>query len=96
MPPPQTGREGAAQASLRWLETPTMPGLESRFSRFFPWHDGHSGWRLAVTSVSNGASQSRHWYCVEGHDGAILSKSSDHGPFATATAAGRKTSPPMV
>lgn len=62
MPPPQTGLDGAAQASLRWLETPTMPGLESRFDRLVPWQDGHVAGRLAVTSASNGASQSRHWY----------------------------------
>jgi hypothetical protein len=43
-------------------ETPTIPGRDSRFWRFSPWQDGHSGVRAAVTNASNGVAQSRHWY----------------------------------
>jgi hypothetical protein len=62
VPPPQTGRWGAAQLSRDWPETPTIPGVESSFARLVPWQVGQLGGRLAVTSASKGASQSRHWY----------------------------------
>ena len=81
-----------------------MPGLENRFARFVPVHDGHAGWpaggderlerRVAIPTL----------ILVEGHAGAILSNPSGAArvrvqgrlAWATATAAGLRTSPPML
>jgi hypothetical protein len=51
-----------AQPSLRAEATPTIPGLDSSFARFTPWHEGQTAGRAAVTNASNGFSQSRHSY----------------------------------
>jgi hypothetical protein len=63
-PVPHAGPAGieAGERCPRPDDTPTIPGLDNSFARFVPWHAGHAGGRLAVTSASNGFRQSLHSY----------------------------------
>ena len=53
-------RPPSAPAGGSPADAPTIPGLDSRLTRFAPWHAGHSGARAAVTNASNSRSQSLH------------------------------------
>ena len=57
---------GMSHASADDALAPTIPNRESIFNRFSLPHAGHSGFRSTVTNISNGRSQSRHWYSKRG------------------------------
>jgi hypothetical protein len=57
--PPVIGEEALLELPF---ELPTIPGLERRFTRFAPWHPGHSAVRSVVTNASNSRSQSPQRY----------------------------------
>ena len=66
--PPPPHRPAMGTAASRPFEPPTIPGLDSNFSRFALWHAGHSAVRSAVTNASNSLSHSAHLYSKMGMD----------------------------